>query len=71
MPPPGTDSRYPPISVPAFDNAVKAPSVLSSNARFTVYYQVREVAQAAWDAALTEHRETMRGLAADVLDDLS
>ncbi|MEO3925150.1 hypothetical protein ABGB07_14960 [Micromonosporaceae bacterium B7E4] len=53
------------------DRATIELSVLSSNARFTVYYQVREMEQAAWDAALTEHRETMRGLAADVLDDLS
>ncbi|MBF9133517.1 hypothetical protein I0C86_31960 [Plantactinospora sp. S1510] len=46
-------------------------AVLSSNARFTVYYQVKELDEAAWDAALAQHRDTMRGLAADVLDDLS
>ncbi|MBE1492165.1 hypothetical protein [Plantactinospora soyae] len=44
--------------------------VLSSNARFTVFYQVKELDEAAWDAALAQHRDTMRGLAADVLDDL-
>lgn len=45
-------------------------SILSSNAEFTVYYQVAELERSAWDDALAEHREILRGLAADVLDDL-
>jgi hypothetical protein len=45
--------------------------VLSSNARITVYYQVAELERSAWDGALAQHRDTLRGLAADVLDDLS
>jgi hypothetical protein len=46
-------------------------SVLSSNASITVYYQVAEIDRADWDKALAQHRETMRGLAEDVLDDLA
>lgn len=45
--------------------------VLSSNASLTVYHQVSEVPEAERDTALARHRATLRGLAADVLDDLS
>lgn len=45
--------------------------VLSGNARIVVHHQVAELEKAAWDNALAQHRDTMRGLAADVLDDLS
>ncbi|MEU7906943.1 hypothetical protein [Actinoplanes sp. NPDC049118] len=45
--------------------------VLSSNARVTVFHQVPELDESTWESALAQHRDTMRGLAADVLDDLS
>jgi hypothetical protein len=45
--------------------------VLSGNARITVYHQVAELEKADWPDALAQHRDTLRGLAADVLDDLS
>jgi hypothetical protein len=45
--------------------------VLSGNARMTVYHQVAEMQKADWADALAQHRETLRALAADVLDDLS
>jgi hypothetical protein len=45
--------------------------VLSSNASVTVYYQGPEMDESQWDAALRERQTDLRGLAADVLDDLS
>ena len=44
--------------------------VLSSNARMTVFHQVPEPNETARESALAQHRDTVRGLAADVLDDL-
>ena len=45
--------------------------ILSSNARIIVYHAIPKVDEDRLDEALDQHRDTMRGLAADILDDLS
>jgi hypothetical protein len=45
--------------------------ILSGNARITIYYQGAVLEKSAWDGALAQHRDTLRGLAADVFDDLN